>query len=70
MTTLDFDLDCARRYGWIHAQLARSGKPIGDIDTQIAATALRHDLTVVTANVRHFENVPDLELHAFTAGAS
>jgi predicted nucleic acid-binding protein len=24
------------------------------VDTQLAATALRHDLTLVTRNVRHF----------------
>jgi predicted nucleic acid-binding protein len=68
ITILDFDLECAHQYGRIYAQLALSGIPVGDVDTQIAATAQRHDLTVVTANVKHFENIPGLRLRAFTAG--
>lgn len=68
ITILDFDLECARRYGWIRTQLARSGRPVGDVDTQIAATALRHDLAIVTANVKHFENIPDLRLRALAPG--
>ena len=48
--TLAFDADVAIAWGELTARLGRQ-----DIDTQIAATALVHDLTVVTRNVRHFE---------------
>jgi tRNA(fMet)-specific endonuclease VapC len=50
--------------------MSRLGIPIGDIDTQIAATAIRHDLTLVTANIKHFRKVPGLALKTFTPGAS
>ncbi|MGI4879608.1 MAG: type II toxin-antitoxin system VapC family toxin [Janthinobacterium lividum] len=40
----------ARRWGRLSFDVKRS-----DLDLQIAATALVHDLTVVTRNVRHFE---------------
>jgi predicted nucleic acid-binding protein len=69
MTVLGFDVDCAEEYGRLRAALERAGTPIGDVDTQIAATALRHNLTVVTANVRHFQRVPDLRLRRFAPGS-
>ncbi len=68
LTVLPFDLDCAHAYGRLHAMLGQSGTPIGDVDTQIAATALYHHLIVVTANIRHFERIPGLQLHPFTPG--
>lgn len=47
--TLPFDADAAIAWGALTAKLGRQ-----DIDTQIAATALVHDLTVVTRNARRF----------------
>jgi tRNA(fMet)-specific endonuclease VapC len=45
------------------AQLRRSGQLIPDMDLLIAATALHHDLTLVSRNLRHFERIPDLTLY-------
>lgn len=36
---------------------------IGDLDLIIAATALTHDLTLVTRNLRHFVHVPGLAIY-------
>lgn len=36
---------------------------IGDPDILIAATALYHDLTLVTRNQAHFQRIPDLKLY-------
>jgi toxin FitB len=33
----------------------RRGKPLPTVDSLIAATALTHDLTIVTRNVRDFD---------------
>lgn len=63
--TFDFNLGCANLYGKIRSSLQRRGQPIGDVDTQIAATALRHNLTLVTANARHFRRFPGLRLKEF-----
>jgi len=43
-------------YGLLH----RRGRLISDVDFLIAATALVHDLVLVTGNEDHFERVPDL----------
>ena len=57
---LPFDASAARRYGEVRAELERRGTPMGDADLRIASIALTRDLTVVTANVRHFQKVPGL----------
>ena len=62
LTVLPFDLETARMYGAIHAELERRGTPIGEADVQIGATALVHGLSVVTGNVRHFEKIPGIAI--------
>lgn len=49
--------------------LARPGERLADADLQIAATAIYHDLELVTGNVRHFARVPGLRLHPALAAA-
>jgi len=36
---------------------------VGDMDLLIAATALTHNLTLLTRNIRDFENIPDLSIY-------
>ncbi len=43
-------------YGLLH----RRGELISDADLLIAATALVHDLDLVTGNVDHFRRIPEL----------
>ena len=51
---------------WKFAQerrrLRSAGTPIEDLDLLIGATALRHDLTLLTNNRRHFERLPGLRI--------
>ena len=47
--------DVAVRWGRLTVQCARRGYAIGQSDALIAATAVEHDLAVLTRNVRHFE---------------
>ncbi len=68
VTVLDFNYGCANAYGKLRAHLRSIGKPIGDVDTQLAATALYFGLTMVTANGKHFKDCPDLKLHVFKPG--
>ena len=53
-------LDEGKRRREIQAPLLKQGRPLPTIDSLLAATALAHDLTFVTRNVRHFTglNVP------------
>lgn len=55
---LIIDQEIAERWGRLHAEMKR---PIPAIDSLIAATALHHDLCLVTRNVRDF-NYPTLQV--------
>ena len=57
-----FDDRCAEQYGAIRARLESVGQPIGPNDLLIAATALAHDLMLVTHNAREFSRVAGLRL--------
>lgn len=57
---LPFDDECASQAAKIRTALEAAGTPIGPHDTLIAATALRHQATLVTRNVREFSRVPGL----------
>jgi tRNA(fMet)-specific endonuclease VapC len=57
-----FDQVAAARFGVVAAALVRSGTPIGQMDTLIAAHALALDATLVTNNHRHFSRVPALRV--------
>jgi tRNA(fMet)-specific endonuclease VapC len=61
MQRLPFDSDCAAQAARIRADLEAAGTPIGPHDTLIAATALRHQATLVTRNTREFARVPGLQ---------
>ncbi len=45
----------SRRWGSMAAELELKGLPMPIIDSLIAATALEHDLTLVTRNTRDFQ---------------
>lgn len=59
LASYPFDDDCAARFGGIKAQMLSAGRPTPDFDLAIAAVAVAHGLTVVTAD-RHFADVPGL----------
>ena len=54
----------AMEFAALRVHLRRQGNLIEDFDLVIAATALVHDLTLLTFNRRHFERVPDLRLYS------
>lgn len=51
------------RFAQLRLRLRKQGNLIPDFDLLIAATALHHDLTVLTRNTRHFARVPDIKLY-------
>ncbi len=57
------DLPTMRIFAELRRHLRVNGKETGDNDLMIAATALRHHLTLVTRNRRHFDRVPGLRLY-------
>jgi tRNA(fMet)-specific endonuclease VapC len=60
VTILPYDEQTARRFGHIKADLERAGKRLSDLDLQIAATVLQHDVPLVTHNRWHFDRVTGL----------
>lgn len=63
---LPFDLLAARAHSRLWAELAAAGQDVGAHDRLVAATAITAGWRVGTANVRHFERVPSLDLIAIT----
>lgn len=62
LVSLPFDDACAEQYGALRASLSAAGRPIGPNDLLIAATALAHNLTLVTHNLREFSRVTGLKV--------
>jgi tRNA(fMet)-specific endonuclease VapC len=56
----DFDEPAAEVYGKVRAALEKAGAPIGPLDTQIGAHALRLGATLVSHNTREFHRIPGL----------
>lgn len=63
---LPLDMIAAREYGQIRQQLRKLGRPIPQIDGQIAAIARVRDLAVLTADA-HFSHVPGLRTENWLA---
>jgi tRNA(fMet)-specific endonuclease VapC len=59
---LSFDDRAASIYGQIRTAIEKAGKPIGPLDTLIAAHALALDATLITNNQREFARVPKLHI--------
>ena len=47
----------AERWGVLESERQLQGRPLSTADGQIAATALQHDLSLVTRNVRDFDGL-------------
>src|SRR5882757_6870273 len=51
---LDIDKAVSDRWGWLTAEAQRRGKPLSAIDGLLAATAIHHNLTIVSRNTSDF----------------
>jgi len=60
-----FDLECAESFGTIKSKLRSIGKPTGEVDALIAATALAHKAVLVTGNKKHFEHIEGLHVETW-----
>jgi len=60
-----YDVEVCRTYGNLKAGLKNptgSDRPVSANDLWIAACAVRHSLTLVTNNRRHFRDIPGLNI--------
>ena len=61
---LGLDEETCRIFGRERARLRAEGMMIGDFDLLIGCTALRHGLTVLTNNRRHFGRINGLAIES------
>ncbi len=70
IAVLPFGVQEARVHARTAADLRRVGIAVGAHDLQIAATALAHDLPMVTANPTEFGQIPGLRVISTRTGGS
>lgn len=63
-----FDLECAKIFGTIKSKLRKMGRPTGEVDALIAATAMSNKAVLVTGNRKHFENIKGLKVEIWPTG--
>jgi tRNA(fMet)-specific endonuclease VapC len=66
ITILDWTSEVTVPYGRIRTELERAGKPMGSMDLLIASHAVSQGMTLVTNNLRHFSNVPNLKVEVWS----
>jgi tRNA(fMet)-specific endonuclease VapC len=59
--------ESAKIFGQIKVELKKLGKPTQDFDLLISSIALANDCVLVTSNIRHFKNVPNLRVEDWLA---
>ena len=59
---IDFDAECAERFGQVRGKLLQQGLSVATTDLMIGSAALVHDLTMVTHNTKDYQYIPDLRL--------
>ena len=64
ISILGIDEETCKIFAKERGRLRADGKTIGDFDLLIGATALQHNLTVLTNNRRHFEMIEDLPIES------
>jgi tRNA(fMet)-specific endonuclease VapC len=65
LLVIPYDIEICRTYGHLKAHIKNrdgSDRVVGVNDLWIASCAVRHSLTLVTNNGKHFENIPGLSI--------
>jgi len=62
LEVVTFDEAAADAYGTVRAAMEKKGRPIGPLDTLIAAHAMALGTVLVTNNTREFRRVPGLSV--------
>lgn len=62
LNVLDYDGAAAEKFGHVRAELLKKGLVTSHLDLMIGCVALTHNLTLVTNNVKDFQNIPGLRI--------
>ncbi len=63
VTVLGITRSVARQFALLRGNLRAKGQLIGQTDLLIATTAIQHNLTLMTRNLKDFERIPDLKIY-------
>jgi tRNA(fMet)-specific endonuclease VapC len=64
VTILNLDEEVCKRFGHLRGSMRKRGQVMGDFDLLSAATALRHNLTLLTNNRKHFAGIAGLQIQS------
>jgi tRNA(fMet)-specific endonuclease VapC len=64
VTVIGVDEETARLFGKERGRLRAEGKRVADFDLLIGVTARQHQLTLLTNDRRHFEDIEGLEIES------
>jgi tRNA(fMet)-specific endonuclease VapC len=64
VSLIGIDSETCKLFGKERGRLRAEGKRIGDFDLLIGVTACQHELTLLTNNRRHFENIDGLRIES------
>ncbi|PIP39084.1 MAG: VapC toxin family PIN domain ribonuclease [Desulfobacterales bacterium CG23_combo_of_CG06-09_8_20_14_all_51_8] len=56
-------------FGLLKSNLEKTGTPLDDFDLVLAATALSHNLILVTNNTKHFQRINGLKIENWSRNA-
>jgi tRNA(fMet)-specific endonuclease VapC len=59
---ISINTDQVELFGMLKVKLEKAGTPLDDFDLILAATALSHNLILVTNNERHFSRIEGLQI--------
>jgi len=60
VSILDFDMPACEIFGRIYGMLKQSGKLTQDSDLMTASICISNNVTLITRNKKHFENIKNL----------
>lgn len=58
---------CVDKFASEKARLSKAGSLVDNFDLLIGATAIHHNLTLVTNNTRHFQRIQGIQLEDWTS---
>jgi predicted nucleic acid-binding protein len=65
VSIVPLDVQTMQTFAEIRKSLRDRGNAIKDFDILIAATTIRHNLTLITRNLKHFDRIDGLTLFSF-----